>query len=217
MSANIANVCGDTGINVIGTGNTVQGNKAMDCALAPSNPQAFQIAVQGDDCVSFGNSIKKTTAYSTYDYIHTGLLGAEPTSSHEGIDFGNYCEEGSARIYVSSSIKSQRNTFNAAIKAVTLSANGPTTVTGDYTVTETDYALSFFTTSGAVVTLPSASANKGRVLEMRNTSAYGVVSASSNVGQITGGSPTTTILPATVGSWCKLQSNGSEWLIMAKG
>lgn len=217
VTANIANVCGDTGINVIGTGNTVQGNKAMDCALAPSNPQAFQIAVQGDDCVSFGNSIKKTTAYSTYDYIHTGLLGAEPTSSHEGIDFGNYCEEGSARIYVSSSIKSQRNTFNAAIKAVTLSANGPTTVTGNYTVTETDYALSFFTTSGAVVTLPPASANKGRVLEMRNTSAYGVVSASNNVGQISGGSPTNAILPDTVGSWCKLQSNGSEWLIMAKG
>lgn len=217
VSANIANVCGDTGINVIGAGNTVQGNKAMDCALAPSNSQAFQIAVQGDDCVSFGNSIKKTTAYSTYDYIHTGLLGAEPTSSHEGIDFGNYCEEGSARIYVSSSIKSQRNVFYSDIKTSKLSANGPTTVTGNYTVTETDYALSFFTTSGAVVTLPSASANKGRVLEMRNTSAYGVVSASNNVGQISGGSPTNAILPATVGSWCKLQSNGSEWIIMAKG
>lgn len=217
VTANIANVCGDTGIYVTGTGNTVQGNKAMDCALAPSNPQAFQIAVQGDDCVSFGNSIKKKTAYSTYDYIHTGLLSAEPTGSHEGIDFGNYCEEGAARMLVSSSIKSQRNVFYSDIKASKLSASGPTTVTGNYTVTEADYALSFFTTSGAVVTLPPASANKGRVLEMRNTSAYGVVSASNNVGQISGGSPTNAILPATVGSWCKLQSNGSEWIIMARG
>ena len=105
ISNNIAKVCGDTGINVIGTGNTVHGNKIMDCALAPSNPQAFQLAVQGDDCNSYGNSIKKKTAYSTYDYIHTGLLGAAPTSSHEGIDFGNYCEEGSARISVSDAIK----------------------------------------------------------------------------------------------------------------
>lgn len=217
IANNIANVCGDTGMYVVGTGNTVHGNKIMDCALAPSNSQAFQLAVQGDDCHSYGNSIKKLTAYSTYDYIHTGLLGAAPTSSHEGIDFGNYCEEGPARIFLSDTIKAQRNIFFADIKTTKLTVGKPISVTGNYTVSDTDYSLSFFTSSGSVVTLPPAATCPGRVLEMRNTSAYGVVSASNDVGQITGGSPTNAILPATAGSWCKLQSNGSEWLIMAKG
>lgn len=217
IANNIANVCGDTGMYVVGTGNTVHGNKIMDCALAPSNPQAFQLAVHGDDCHSYGNSIKKLTAYSTYDYIHTGLLGASPTSSHEGIDFGNYCEEGSARIFLSDTIKAQRNIFFADIKTTKLIASKPISVTRNYTVTDTDYSLSFFTASGAVVTLPAASAYPGRVLEMRNTSAYGILSASNNVGQITGGAPTNAILPATTGSWCRMQSDGSVWIIMSKG
>lgn len=217
IANNIANVCGDTGINVIGTGNTVHGNKIMDCALAPSNPQAFQLAVQGDDCHSYGNSIKKLTAYSTYDYIHTGLLGAAPTPSHEGMDFGNYCEEGPARIFLSDTIKAQRNIFFADIKTTKLTASKPITVIGNYTVSDTDYSLSFFTSSGAVVTLPVASTYPGRVLEIRNTSAFGILSESNNVGQITGGAPTNAILPAVNGAWCKMQSNGSEWIIMARG
>lgn len=217
VSNNFANLCGDTGIAVIGTGNTVNGNKALDCAQSPSNPQAFQIAIQGDDCVSYGNSIKKLTAHSTYDYIHTGLLGANPTSSHEGLDYGNYCEEGAGRLFVSPNIPSQKNSFVAPIVTKRLSTSKPVNVIGNYTVGAEDYSLSCYTTSGAVLTLPDPASYPGRILEIRNTSAFGIVSASANVGQITGGAPTTDILPATVGSWCKMQSDGSVWIILAKG
>lgn len=217
VSGNFANYCGDTGIAVTGTGNTVFGNKALDCAQAPSNSQAFQIAIQGDDCVSYGNSIKKLTAHSTYDYIHTGLLGADPTGSHEGLDYGNYCEEGAGRLFVSPNIPSQKNSFVAPIVTKRLSTSKPVNVVGNYTVGAEDYSLSCYTASGAVLTLPDPATYPGRILEIRNTTAYGIVSASANVGQITGGAPSTDILPATVGSWCKMQSDGSVWLILAKG
>ena len=159
----------------------------------------------------------KNNPPNTYDYIHTGLLGANPTTGLEGLDFGNYCTGGVSRMSISPTIPSAMSGIKGRVSPDSLIVSKPKSVTGNYTVTETDYALSFFTTSGSVVTLPPAATCPGRVLEMRNTSAYGVVSASNDVGQITGGSPTNAILPATVGSWCKLQSNGSEWIIMAKG
>lgn len=214
---NKADLCGDTGIYVVGVGNSVHGNTASDCALAPSNPQAFQIAVQGDDCISYGNSIKKKVAYSTYDYIHTGLLGADPTNSHEGIDFGNYCDEGSSRMFVSPTIKSSRNKFSGELSTGSFTSSKPVSVVGNYTVGPTDSSLSCFTTSGAIITLPTPSSNVGRILRFRNTSAFGILSASNNVGQINGGAPTNAILPATTGSWCEMQSDGSTWIIMAKG
>lgn len=217
VSNNTVNLCGDVGMTVVGSNQLVFGNKIIESALSPVNPQAYQLVVQGDGCISFGNHMIKNSPPNTYDYIHTGLLGANPTTGLEGLDFGNYCTGGVSRMSISPTIPSAMSGIKGRVTTDSLIVSKPKSVTGNYTVAETDYALSFFTTSGSVVTLPSAAACPGRVLEMRNTSAYGVVSASNDVGQITGGAPTNAILPATVGSWCKLQSNGSEWIIMAKG
>lgn len=217
VSGNFANYCGDTGVAVTGAGNTVFGNKVLDCCQAPPNPQAFQIAIQGDDCVSYGNSIKKQTPYSTYDYIHTGLLGANPTGSHEGIDFGNYCEEGEGRMFVSPNIPSQRGRFTAPVQATRFGASKPVNVIGNYVVGRQDYALSCYTASGAVLTLPDAATYPGRILEIRNTTPYGILSASFNIGPIVGGALSDTILPARVGAWCRIQSDGAVWLTMAQG
>ncbi len=217
VSSNFANYCGDTGVAVSSTGNMVFGNKVTECCKAPSNPQAFQIAIQGDDCVSYGNSIKNATSYVTYDYIHTGLLGASPTLGHEGLDFGNYCEDGVSRIHISDSIPSQRYKIKAPVVSTQFSTSKPVSISGNYVVKDSDYSISAYTSSGAVVTLPDPATNVGRWLEFRNTSAYSILSSSFNIGPIVGGALSDTILPAVVGSWCRIQSDGVVWLVMSKG
>ena len=204
-------------MTVVGSNQLVFGNKIIESALSPVNPQAYQLVVQGDGCISFGNHMIKNSPPNTYDYIHTGLLGANPTAGLEGLDFGNYCTGGVSRMSISPTIPSSQSVFKGRVATDSLTAKLPKSVIGNYTVSDEDYFLSFYTSSSVVVTLPPAVTCPGRVLEMRNTAAFDIVSASANVGPIVGGAPSTEILPATVGSWCKMQSDGSVWLILAKG
>lgn len=107
-TGNFANFNGSDGIRVLGSGNTVVGNHARQNCQYPDGAQVFDIIIQGDDAIGFGNNIFNPTAPSTYNYLHSGLLGVDPTSGREGMDFGNYCSEGAARIAVSSTIPSTR-------------------------------------------------------------------------------------------------------------
>lgn len=221
VTGNHANSNGTHGISVTGWAHTVVGNNARNnCTTGTALvAQPFDILVQGDDCVSYANCIWNSAAPATWNYLHSGLLGAEPTSGHEGLDFGNYCDQGAGRIYVGKTIPSSKvgiigvpsvqtsGYFQAsAVKNVTTAA---------YSVGSTDSALSFYTTVACTVTLPSAVSFPGRILKMRNTNTFAINSASSNVGQIIGGAPSAALLPATVGKWIELQSNGAEWIIMA--
>jgi hypothetical protein len=65
------------------------------------------------------------------------------------------------------------------------------------------------------MTLPAASTNGGRLLFFLTIQAFTVVSASSNVIPRIGGSASTAILPATDGAWALIQSNGTNWQIIA--
>ena len=69
--------------------------------------------------------------------------------------------------------------------------------------------------SGATctVTLPTASTNTGRVLHFQNYQAQTLVSASSNVVPLVGGSAGTAILAAVAGDTCTLVSDGTNWLM----
>jgi len=64
------------------------------------------------------------------------------------------------------------------------------------------------------VTLPAAGSFSGRILTVRTTVAFTVISASSNVVPLIGGSAGTAILQATAGKWAKLVSDGTVWQIM---
>jgi hypothetical protein len=64
------------------------------------------------------------------------------------------------------------------------------------------------------LTLPTASSYSGRVLNIINYQAYTVVSASSNVVPIAGGSASTAILNAIAGDKCTLVSNGTNWVLV---
>lgn len=67
--------------------------------------------------------------------------------------------------------------------------------------------------SSCTVTLPSASANTGRVLRFQNYQAQTLVSASSNVVPLAGGAAGTAILAAVAGDTATLVSDGTNWIM----
>lgn len=95
--------------------------------------------------------------------------------------------------------------------------NAPVTVTTDYTVAASaNYIISNRAASNTM-TLPAAATNTGRILKFMTRTAQTVVSASANVVQKGGGAATTAILPATIGAWAELQSDGTNWIIISAG
>ena len=91
----------------------------------------------------------------------------------------------------------------------------PVTKTADFSVSVTDsWIINNKSGSSCTVTLPSASANVGRVLHFINHQAQTLVSASSNVIPQSGGAAGTAILAATSGDWATLVSDGTNWVIM---
>jgi hypothetical protein len=97
----------------------------------------------------------------------------------------------------------------------------PACTSNAYTVAATDSSLTFDDTSATcTVTMPLATSYPGRVLLVSNEAAETVVSTSTaNEEVIPQGSTTagTAILPATVGAWAVLQSNGANWVEMSSG
>jgi len=95
--------------------------------------------------------------------------------------------------------------------------SAPVTVTTNYTVGATNTTIINNRAATNTLTLPAASGVSGRILRILTRQAQLVVSASSNVVQKGGGAATTAILPATIGAWADLQSDGTNWIIIAAG
>jgi hypothetical protein len=92
--------------------------------------------------------------------------------------------------------------------------SAPVTKTADFTVAATDlWLINNKTGSTCTATLPTASSYSGRVLHFQNYQAQTLVSASSNVVPLAGGSAGTSILLASTGDSATLVSDGSNWLM----
>ena len=94
----------------------------------------------------------------------------------------------------------------------------PATKTANYTADSAgakDASIIFNGSGSLTLTLPTASANTGRVIRVKTIAAFTVISASSNVVPLAGGAASTAILAATAGKWADLQSDGTNWIIMA--
>lgn len=91
----------------------------------------------------------------------------------------------------------------------------PLARTAAFTVGEGESTFLVTGAASVAVTLPDAATNLGREIVITNRAAFTVVSASSNVVARTGGAAGTAILPATVGAWALLVSDGSVWQIVA--
>lgn len=90
----------------------------------------------------------------------------------------------------------------------------PVTKTANFTVANGEtWLINNKSGSSCTVTLPSASTNTGRVLHFQNYQAQTLVSASSNVVPLAGGSATTAILEAVAGANATLVSDGTNWIM----
>ena len=90
----------------------------------------------------------------------------------------------------------------------------PVTKTANFTVAAGEtWLINNKSGSSCTVTLPSASTSTGRVLHFQNYQAQTLVSASSNVVPLAGGSAGTAILEAVAGANATLVSDGTNWII----
>lgn len=90
----------------------------------------------------------------------------------------------------------------------------PVTKTANFSVANGEtWLINNKSGSSCTVTLPSASTNTGRVLHFQNYQAQTLVSASSNVVPLAGGSATTAILEAVAGANATLVSDGTNWVM----
>lgn len=89
------------------------------------------------------------------------------------------------------------------------------TKTADFTLADTEgWVINNKSGSTCTVTLPAASSWGGRSVVFKNLQAQTLVSASSDVAPIGSATPGTAILPATVGAWATLVSDGTNWVVM---
>jgi hypothetical protein len=148
-----------------------------------------------------GNGTAISAATSGTDYA--------PATSGTSILYGNG-SGGFSNVTVGSGLS-----FSAGTLAATTSApSAPVTQTANFTVAATDvWTINNKSGSTCTVTLPTASANSGRVLYFQNYQAQALVSASSNVVPLAGGSAATSILLASSGDSATLVSNGTNWLM----
>jgi hypothetical protein len=90
------------------------------------------------------------------------------------------------------------------------------TKTADFDLSDIEgWIINNKTGSTCTVTMTDASLWDGRVVTFKNLQAQTLVSASSNIVPINSATPGTAILPATVGAWATLVSDGTNWVIMA--
>jgi len=91
----------------------------------------------------------------------------------------------------------------------------PVTKTGDFTLGANESEVICNGTASITATFPSAASLVGRKVRIKTVAAYTVISASSNVVPLAGGSASTAILAATAGKYAELVSDGTNWIIMA--
>lgn len=101
--------------------------------------------------------------------------------------------------------------ITAAINSL---SSAPVTKTANFSVVDGEtWLINNKSGSSCTVTLPTPSASTGRVLHFQNYQAQTLVSASSNVVPLAGGSAGTAILQAVAGANATLVSDGTSWIM----
>lgn len=180
---------------VVSSGGTTP---AISMAAATTSVSGY---LTSTDWNTFNNK-QPAGSYLTAVTADAPLSGSGTTGSHLVISQATTSTNG----YLSST---DWNTFNNK-----QSVSAPVTKTADFTVAATDlWLINNKSGSTCTATLPTASSYSGRVLHFQNYQAQTVVSASSNVVPIVGGSAGTSILLASAGDQCTLVSDGTNWLM----
>jgi hypothetical protein len=156
-----------------------------------------------------GNSEYFHLSNATYTF-----LTSIPAATNGGVAYGN----GSTINFTAAGTTGQVLTSNGTSPPTwtTLSyqsISAPVTYTANFSVAATDLWIIVSNSASTTATLPTASSYTGRVLHFQNYQAQTLVSASSNVVPLAGGSAGTAILNAMAGDTCTLVSNGTNWIM----
>lgn len=107
-------------------------------------------------------------------------------------------------------------TLPGTVAAAAVLTGAPNTQTGStYAMAAADASIIANAAGTMTITLLSPASCPGRILDIKTIASNAVVSASSNVVPLAGGAAGTAILGATAGKWARLQSDGTNWIIMA--
>jgi hypothetical protein len=149
------------------------------------------------------------TAVVTNTYAFQGAIATSGTTRY------NLYMSGTAQNYLAGNLGIGVTVPTSKLHVVgSFSRGAPVTKTADFTLADTENWIICNGTAGIVVTLPAASTQVGREISLKNIAAFTVTSLTANVVPLAGGTAGTAILPATAGSWAKLVSNGTSWVIM---
>jgi hypothetical protein len=200
----IANGAGS--ITITGTGGTVTSVSVVSAngfagtvATSTTTPAiTLRTTITG---ILKGNGTAISAAVSGTDYA--------PATSGTSILYGNGAG-GFSNVTVGTGLTFATGTLSTS---GTITTNAPVTKVADFSVASTDtWLINNKSGSTCTVTLPSPSANTGRVLYFINYQNQLLVSASSNVVSRSGGAAGTAILDNVAGNWATIVSDGTNWV-----
>jgi hypothetical protein len=193
-------------ITIAGTGGTVTSVSVVSAngfagTVATSTTTAAITLTTTITGILKGNGTAISAAVSGTDYA--------PATSGTSILYGNGAG-GFNNVTVGTGLTFATGTLSTS---GTVTTNAPVTKVADFSVASTDtWLINNKTGSTCTVTLPSPSANTGRVLYFINYQNQLLVSASSNVVSRAGGAAGTAILDNVAGNWATIVSDGTNWL-----
>lgn len=137
-----------------------------------------------------------------------------PNSKAVGVAFADPEFES---VSVTGAVSAASVAATGAVSGTQLKLNAPVAKTASFTLGATEnFVVCNGSAANVAITFPTASANTGRVVWVKNLSAtYTVISASSNVKPANSDSAGTAILANTAGAWAMLVCDGTNWVVMA--
>ena len=189
-----------------------------------ASPQAPQTndSLGKFELAGYGTTSSDGYAQASYEGVATEMWGA--TARGTKVLFKVTPNTTTTQVTALTIDQDSSATFASTVAATSFSGSGsnltgviktsaPITKTADFSVGSTDaWLINNKTGSTCTVTLPSPSANTGRVLYFINYQNQSLVSASSNVVSRSGGAAGTAILDNVAGNWATIVSDGTNWI-----
>ena len=165
------------------------------------------------------NGYLTSTDWNTFNSKGSGTVTAVSVATANGLagtSSGGATPALTLSTTVTGLLKGNGTAISAAVAGTDyLVPSAPVTKTANFTVAAGEtWLINNKSGSSCVVTLPTPSTNTGRALNFQNYQNQTLVSDSSNVVPLAGGSAGTAILQAMAGANATLVSDGTSWIIM---
>ena len=200
------------------------GNGTALAAATVSTPLSYSAGTLSIPvATSSANGYLSSTDWTTFNNKGSGTVTsvAALTLGTTGTDLSSTVANGTTTPVITLNVPTASASNRGALSSTDWSTfnnkqsvAAPVTKTANFTVAATElWLINNKTGSTCTVTLPTPSSYSGRVLYFQNYQAQTVVSASSNVVPLAGGSAGTSILLASTGDSATLVSDGTNWLM----